>query len=118
MDMNNTLRKIDEQISYHQEELRKLQAAREVIVALGDEDGGSDGEETQPVKLTDMIENIILHGGPMASAVILEQTEQRGHEATRGTVYTTLSRMKANDRLLNDDGKWDLTAKRRRQLSK
>jgi len=114
---NDMLKRIDSQIAFHEEELRKLRSAREVIVGLNADDGG-DGEAEGPTRLTDSIEQILLDRGPMEASAIHEEAMGLGYESTRNTVNTTLSRLKTKDRVESDGGLWNLTARRRRQLSK
>jgi len=71
------------------------------------------------VWLADKIEMAIMGAGePLEANEVFGRLVKSGHETTQATVNTTLSRMKVAERVVNDGGKWDVTAKRRRALSK
>jgi hypothetical protein len=110
---------VTKQLEAAQERLRRLQITRDV---LGEEEVDEDNDdvgETRRVWLADKIEMAIMGAGePLEANEVFGRLVNSGHETTQATVNTTLSRMKVAERVVNDGGKWDVTAKRRRALSK
>jgi hypothetical protein len=97
--------------------IAKLRAAREVVSGYGDIQQ-DESEGIARISLADKIENVILDRGPSDAGSIYSALEAAGHSTTANAVSTTLSRMKGVDRMTNENGQWDFTARRRKALFK
>ena len=90
--------------------LEELRIAERVLVALSDND--DDDEESEEVHtIADMVENAVADGA-LEAHEIYEKILSGGRRTTLNSITSTLSRMKGEQRVLNEEGKWFLPPKR------
>lgn len=122
---NSILPKLDADIAKQraimaaaQTELERLTALREYAARYEGDETDSNVEAEARRSLASRIEELLFEVGPLESSEIYNQLSSRGIETTQNSVNTTVSRMKVKTSITNEEGKWDLTLRRRKQLSR
>jgi hypothetical protein len=122
--VDSTLTRIDADIAKEKQtiaaaeaRLAKLQAAREVL-AQYEGSNIEDAEDDKRVSLGSRIESVLVESGPTEPSEILRQLNEAGVGTTYNSVSTTLGRLKTKEFIWNEGGKWDLTTRRRKTLTR
>jgi hypothetical protein len=122
--VDSTLTRIDADIAKEKQtiaaaeaRLAKLQAAREVL-AQYEGSNIEDAEDDKRVSLGSRIESVLVESGPTEPSGILRQLNEAGVGTTYNSVSTTLGRLKTKEFIWNEGGKWDLTTRRRKTLTR
>ena len=105
---------VESKLAALSQKLEELRIAERVLVALSDNDDDEEESEDGSEKvhtIADMVENALADGA-LEAHEIYEKILSGGRRTTLNSITSTLSRMKSEDRLLNEEGKWFLPPKR------
>ena len=98
------------QLAAAEARLVKLLTAREILVSYGEAEVDDD-VTARRATLADRIEQALLTKGPATPAEILQRLSAIGVITTQAAISTTLSRMKAAQRVTNVSGRWQVVAR-------
>jgi isopentenyl diphosphate isomerase/L-lactate dehydrogenase-like FMN-dependent dehydrogenase len=109
--LKSEIAEVESKLTALNQRLDDLRLAERVLLSLGDDDDASEDSSDRAHTIPDMVENA-LAGGALEAHEIYEKIQEAGRQTTLNTITSTLSRMKSEERLLNEEGKWFLPPKR------
>lgn len=98
--------------------LSRLQQAKAILSGHPAQISERRDEPPAKIRLADRIEMVLLEYGPLSASEVYDRISASGHQTSINTVGNYLSTLKRESHTASEEGKWNLTKSRRRQLEK